>query len=176
MPVLSTYFGGLIRKERLARGLTQSEIASLAHVSRSILSRLEQGKPRPVQTDILDRIFLVLGIDPTATNPHRAADALLEERRRARLEHRLQLDQQRIRHLRLAAELGGDPIRARRRIAGAKRVVELWARNRTCSPFYIRRWSGLLALPPRELAGKMASLGEWEDALFQNTPWSSAWT
>ena len=174
--MLSAYFGGLIRKARLARGLTQTEIARLAQVSRSILSRLEQGNPRPVQTDVLDRIFLVLGIDLTGASPHREADAILEQRRRARLEHQVQLDQQRIRHLRLATELAGDPHRARRLIAGAKGVVELWARNRTCSPFYIRRWSRLLALPPRKLAGKMASLGEWEDALFQNTPWSSAWT
>ena len=174
--MLSAHFGNIIRKERVARGLTQTQTASLAHVSRSILSRLEQGSPRPVQTDVLDRIFQVLGIDLTGASPHAAADTLIEERRRVRLEHRQQLDQQRIRHLRLATELAGDPKRARRAIAGAKRVVELWARNKTCSPFYIRRWSSLLALPPRELAGKMASLGEWEDALFQNTPWSSAWT
>ena len=174
--MLSKYFGGLIRKERVARGLTQTETASLAQVSRSILSRLEQGSPRPVQTDVLDRIFLVLGIDLTGASSQGAADTLIGERRRVRLEHQMQLDQQRIRHLRLAAELAGDPKRARRTIAGAKRVVELWARNKTCSPFYIRRWSALLALAPRELAGKLAALGEWEDALFQNTPWSSAWT
>lgn len=174
--MLSTYFGDLIRKERAAKGLTQTEIASRAKVSRSILSRLEQGSPRPVQTDVLDRIFQVLGIDPTGASSQGAADALIVERQRARLEHRLQLDQQRIRHLRLAAKIAGDPKRAKRLIAGAKRVVELWARNKTCSPYYIRRWSSLLALPPRELAAKMAALGEWEDALFQNTPWSSAWT
>ena len=174
--MLSAYFGGIIRKTRLAKGLTQAELASLAQVSRTIVSRLEQDKPRPVQTDVLDRIFQVLGIDLAGTSPQQAADALLEERRRARLEHQLRLDRQRIRHLRLAAELAGDPNRARHRIAAAKRVVELWARERTCSPFYIRRWSGLLALAPRKLARKMATLGEWEDALFQNTPWSSAWT
>ena len=32
-----------------------------------------------------------------------------------------------------------------------------------------------LALPPRKLAQAMVSLGEWEDALFQNSPWSWAW-
>lgn len=175
-PMLSTYFGELIRKERLARGLTQSETAGLAHVSRSVLSRLEQGKPRPVQTDVLDRLFKVLNMDSTGASRQRQADALLEERRRARLEHRQQLDRQRIRHLRLAAQLAGDPVRARPLIAAAKRVVALWARNRTCSPFYIRRWSRLLALPPRQLALEMAALGEWEDALFQNTPWSRTWT
>jgi len=26
------------------------------------------------------------------------------------------------------------------------------------------------------MAKAMASLGKWEDALFQNTPWSRAWS
>ena len=174
--MLSTYFGRLVKAARLAKGLTQADIATQAHVSRSIVSRLEQGSSRPVQTDVLDRLFLVLAIDPTGTNPEQAAQALLQERRRVRLEHQRQLDQQRIRHLRLAVQLAGEPKQARRLIAGARRVVDLWARNKTCSPLYIRRWSSLLALAPRELAGEMASLGEWEDALFQNTPWNSACT
>ncbi|MFM9968848.1 MAG: helix-turn-helix domain-containing protein [Burkholderiales bacterium] len=174
--MLSSYFGSLIREARLAKGFTQAAIATEARVSRSIVSRLEQGNPGPVQTDILDRLLTVLGIDPAGAKPHPAADALIEERRRARLEHQGQLDQRRIRHLRLAAEFAGDPKQARRLIAGAKQVVKLWSRNKTCSPLYIRRWSCLLDLPPRELAVKMASLGEWEDAMFQNTPWNSAWT
>lgn len=172
--MLSAHFGSLIRNQRVARGLTQAALAAAAGVSRTIVSRLEQSTPGPVQTDVLDRLFSVLGIDPVSHRPK--ADTLLAERRRARLEHQLQLDRQRIRHLRLALELAGDPRSARRRIGAARRVVGLWAQNRTCSAFYIKRWSELLALPARELAGKMACLGEWEDALFQNTPWSSAWT
>lgn len=172
--MLSAHFGSLIRNQRVARGLTQAALAAAAGVSRTIVSRLEQSTPGPVQTDVLDRLFGVLGIDPVSNRP--AADTLLAERQRARLEHQLQLDRQRIRHLRLALELAGDPRSAQRRINAARRVVGLWAQNRTCSPFYIKRWSELLALPARELAGKMACLGEWEDALFQNTPWSSAWT
>lgn len=174
--MLSAHFGRLIRKERLARGLTQADLAASAKVSRTVLSRLEQGKPRPVQTDVLDRILRFLDIDWTGLDPHRSATALLDERRRVRMENQIKLDRQRIRHLRLAAELAGNPKIARRRIAQARSVVALWARSKTCSLYYIRRWSALLALPPRELAARMASLGEWEDALFQNTPWSSAWT
>ncbi len=104
------------------------------------------------------------------------SDPLLEERRRVRLEHQLKLERQRIRHLRLAAELSADPKKARQKIAHARLMVELWARNKTCSPLYIRRWTELLALPPRVLARRMASFGDWEDALFQNTPWSAEWT
>ncbi|OGA03990.1 MAG: hypothetical protein A3H35_00975 [Betaproteobacteria bacterium RIFCSPLOWO2_02_FULL_62_17] len=173
--MLSRHYGSLIRKERLARGLTQTAVASTARVSRTILSQLEQGKPHPVQTDVLDRIFQALGIDPTAGDPGPGAAAILEERRRARLEHQLKLERQRVRHLRLAAELTANPKKARQQIAAAKNRVGLWARNRTCSPLYIKRWTELLALSPGELARRMASLGEWEDALFQNTPWSSEW-
>ena len=32
-----------------------------------------------------------------------------------------------------------------------------------------------LRLPPRKLGKAMTSLGEWEDALLQNSPWSWAW-
>lgn len=174
--MLSTHFGNIIRQARRTSGLTQAELASSASVSRTILSQLEQGKPRPVQTDVLDRIFNALGIDPIAPDPQQTATAVLAERRRARLNHQMKLEQQRIRHLRLAAGLASDPGKARSQIAAARRMVELWVRNKTCSPSYIKRWSELLALRPRELAARMASLGEWEDALFQNSPWSSAWT
>ena len=60
-------------------------------------------------------------------------------------------------------------------IARAQEKVKLWRRNATCSPHYIERWSELLRLPPQTMAQEMASLGDWEDALFQNSPWSWAW-
>lgn len=169
--MLSVEFGGLIRNERTAKGMTQVELARVAKVSRTILSRLEQGKPRPVQTDVLDRILHVLKFTPQI-----AAVSALDDRRRARMEHQARLDQQRSRHLRLAVDLASNPAGARRLIAKAKDRVELWRRNKTCSPFYIKRWSAMLALPPAQLARRMASLGEWEDALFMNSPWSWAWT
>ena len=169
--MLAAQFGGLIKKERLAKGLTQAELASAARVSRTILSRLEQGKPRPVQTDVLDRILQALDVKPQL-----AGDLIMEDRRRARLEQRAALERRRNRHLRLAVELASNRKSARNLIAQARSVVELWRRNKTCSPFYVKRWSSLLALSPGELARRMASLGEWEDALFQNTPWSWAWT
>jgi transcriptional regulator with XRE-family HTH domain len=168
--LLATQFGDLIRRTRQGKGLTQAELADAAKVSRTILSRLEQGKPRPVQTDVLDRVLAALDVAPKLT-----ADTAAAERRQARIEQGVRLERQRNRHLRLALDLTGDRKRARQRIARAKAVVELWRRNGTCSPFYIRRWSALLALPPGELARAMADLGEWEDALFQNTPWSWAW-
>ena len=169
--MLALQFGSLIRKERLAKGLKQADLASAARVSRTILSRLEQGKPRPVQTDVLDRILQALDVKPRL-----AADSMIEDRQLARLEHQAKLERRRNRHLRLAVELTSNPRHARDLIAKARSVTELWRRNKTCSPLYIKRWSALLALTPGQLAGQMASLGDWEDALFQNTPWSWAWT
>jgi transcriptional regulator with XRE-family HTH domain len=169
--VLAAQFGGIIKKARLAKGLKQADLARAAMVSRTILSRLEQDEPRPVQTDVLDRIFQALEVSPQL-----AADSVREERRRARVEHKARLERQLHRHLRLAVELASDPKGARNRIRKAREVVALWRRNRICSPFYIKRWSLLLAQRPGELARSMTSLGEWEAALFQNTPWSWVWT
>lgn len=169
--MLAVEFGVLIRNGRTAKGLTQAELARIAKVSRTVLSRLEQGKPRPVQTDVLDRILHVLECTPQI-----ATVSALDDRRRARMDHQARLDRQRSRHLRLAIDLASNPPGARRLIAKAKDRVALWRRNKTCSPFYIRRWSAMLALPPRQLARQMASLGEWEDAIFMNSPWSWVWT
>lgn len=169
--MLSVDLGGLVKKARLAKGLTQGELAQRANVSRSVLSRLEQGKPRPVQTDVLDRIFATLEV-----KPRMIPDSLVEERRRVRLEQEARVEHQRIRHLRLAVTLASNRAGARKLIARARQRVELWRSNKTCSAFYVKRWSALLALPPVELARAMACLGEWEDALFQNTPWSWVWT
>jgi transcriptional regulator with XRE-family HTH domain len=169
--MLAPQYGSLIKKERLAQKLTQVDLARAAQVSRAILSKLEQEKPRPVQTDVLDRILQTLNIKPQLV-----ADSIVEERRWARLLHQASLEKQRNRHLRLAVELATHRKKAQQLIAKAKSVVELWRTQDTCSPFYIERWSELLALPPGELAKKMASLGDWEDALFQNTPWSWMWT
>jgi transcriptional regulator with XRE-family HTH domain len=170
MRMLSTDFGAQIRNERLARNWTQAGLARAAKVSRTVLSRLEQGRPSPVQTDVLDRLFAALEVKPRLP-----ADPAMEARRLARLELQVRIEERRNRHLRLALALAGDRAVARHLIGKAKNVVELWRRSRTCSPFYTKRWSALLSLPPAELAKGMAALGEWEDAMFQNTPWSWAW-
>lgn len=169
--MLAEQFGSLIKVQRVQRGLKQADLARSAGVSRTVLSRLEQCKPQPVQTDVLDRLFQVLGLKPQVADRAVHDDA----RKQARLEHQRKLDQQRNRHLRLAIDLAEDGQEASAMIAKARERVELWRRKRSCSPFYIERWSELLGLPPRKLAKAMASLGEWEDALFQNSPWSWAW-
>lgn len=168
--MLVDLYGSLIREQRVRQGLTQEALAGKARVSRAILSRLEQRKPQPVQSDTIDRLLAALGLKPALAE---GADAA---RRLARLEQELRRREQRERHLRLALALAGDEKAAKAKIAQARERVALWREKKSCSPYYIERWSKLLAKPPRVLAKEMSSLGEWEDALFQNTPWSWAWT
>jgi len=170
--MLAVQYGKLIKDERIRKGLKQEEVAAKARVSRAVLSRLEQGKPKAVQSDTIDRLLDALQVKPPLPGQPAGDSA----RRLARLEHELRCRQQRERHLRLAIELVHDASGAAAKVARARERVELWRHKKTCSPFYIERWSRLLELPPRELAKEMSSLREWEDAMFQNSPWSWAWT
>lgn len=169
--MLAEQCGKLIKSVRIRKGLKQEELARKARVSRSVLSRLEQGKPRPVQSDTLERLMTALEIDPQIGESSGAI-----ARKIARLEQDLRRREQRVRHLRLAISLGEEDSGAAEKVAKARRRVELWRRNRSCSAFYIERWSRILALPRRKMAKEMCSLGEWEDAMFQNSPWSWAWS
>lgn len=170
--MLARQFGSLIKVRRAEKALTQEDLARAAKVSRSVLSRLERGNASAVQTDVLDRLFAALGMSPAVVD--RAGPD--EARLRARLEQQNTVEQRRSRHYRLAVDLVGDEEAGAAMIAKAKERVELWRRNRSCSPYYIERWSQILDLPPRELARAMTSLGAWQNALFQNSPWSWAWT
>ncbi len=169
--MIAEQFGKLIREARVAKGLKQEALANKARVSRGVLSRLERGKPQAVQSDTLDRLLAALDLSPQLVQSSRDL-----ARKIARLEQELRRRAQRERHLRLAISLADDKSAAAAKVVKARRRVELWRSNQSCSPYYIDRWSELLALPPRKLAKEMSSLGEWEDAMFQNSPWSSAWT
>ena len=169
--MLAEKCGKLIRDQRVRRGLSQEELARKAQVSRSVLSKLEQEKPSAVQSDSIDRLLAALEVRPQIGQSDEGG-----ARKIARLEHNLRRSEQKARHLRLAIDLSGDEAAAAVKVAKARQRVELWRSNRSCSPFYIERWSKLLSLSPRQLAKEMSSLGEWEDAMFQNSPWSWAWT
>jgi len=169
--MLAEQCGKLIKEARVRKGLKQEDLAKKAQVSRAVLSRLEQGKPKPVQSDTLDRLLAALEVSPQI-----GQSSAEVPRKMARLEQELRRRKQRERHLRLAIDLGDDESSAAAKVAKARQRVELWRSNQSCSPFYIDRWSQLLALPPRKMAREMSSLGEWEDAMFENSPWSWAWT
>jgi len=168
---MHTVLAQQVRARRRELGLSQQQLAAAAGVSRTSLSHVEQGRTAHAQIDMLSRILRALDLDLQL-----AASSPAAERVAARLAQQARVQAQRERHLRLAIEMATDPRAARARIRRAREVVALWRRQRTCSPLYIRRWTRLLALPPARLARRMASLGAWENALFQNTPWSWAWT
>lgn len=169
--MLAEQYGKFIKDQRLRKGLKQEELAAKAHVSRAVVSQLEQGKRRVVQSDTIERLLEALEVELPML-----AQAIREDPRKlARLEEERKLAQRRERHLRLAVELAADERAASAKVVKARERVELWRSKKSCSPFYIERWSELLALPPRRIAREMSSLGEWEAALFQNSPWSWAW-
>lgn len=169
--MLAEQCGRLIREARERQGLRQEQLARKANVSRTVVSLLERGKATAVQSNTLDKLLAALELVPRMGQENRDA-----ARKVARLEQELKLRQQRERHLRLAIELADDEVAAAAKVARAKQRVGLWKKNRSCSPFYIERWSALLAQPPRRMAKEMSALGEWQDAMFQNSPWSWAWT
>jgi transcriptional regulator with XRE-family HTH domain len=169
--MLSVEYGKVIKDHRHRKGLNQQELADKAQVSRAVLSRLEQGKPSAVQSDTIDRILDALEVKPQVIGQLSPNDARMV----ARLEQEKRLYQQRERHLRLALDLAADDEAAAAKIEKARERVELWRNKKSCSSFYIERWNQLLALPPRKIAREMSSFGEWEDALFQNSPWFWAW-
>jgi transcriptional regulator with XRE-family HTH domain len=167
--MLALHFGKMIRDQRLNRRIRQEDLARQAGVSRTTLSQLERGKAMHVQTDVLDRLLDSLELKP-------AIGLASQERTIARLQQQGKLALQRERHLRLMLTLASDPATAEGKIARARAMLALWRGNRTCSAFYIERWQALLDLPLMNLVQAMQSLGEWEDALLQNSPWSWAWT
>ena len=169
--MLAEQCGKLIKDARVRKGLKQEDLAKKAQVSRAVLSRLEQGKPKAVQSDTVDRLLVALEVSLQIGQSSGEVP-----RKLARLEQELRRRDQRERHLRLAIDLGNEESSAAAKIAKARQRVELWRSNQSCSPFYVDRWSELLALPPRKMAKEMSSLGEWEDAMFQNSPWSWVWT
>lgn len=168
MPVLARRFGTLLHARRVALGITQVELAGRARVSRAILSRLESGAAKVVQTDVLERLCAAAGVDP---QPQDAARAEREARLVARAEHRAHLAERRARHYRIAAQLAAQPAELKAELRAARERVSRWRQRGTCAPLYIRRWEEVLALPPVRMARAMTSFGEWEDALYQNSPW-----
>jgi len=161
-----------IKSRRLALGMSQMMLAQRASVSRTTLSRLESGVDAATQTDVLERILQVLQLSPQiawAATPDM-------DKRLARLSEQIRMLDLREKHLRLALDLATRPREMKAHIIAARAQVALWAQNRTCSPHYIQRWSAILRLPLPKMAREMADLGDWTNAMFQNTPWSDVWS
>ena len=77
-------------------------------------------------------------------------------------------------HLRLALDLILEKPAALAALADARNMVALWARERTCSAFYIDTWRALLEGAPGDAARALAQMDpQWESALMQNSPFGA---
>lgn len=165
--MISLLFGQQIKALHEADNLSQIALCERARVSRAVLSKMENGIG-PVQTDVLDRLVVALGAQVTVTIGESVTDASRVE---ARLRQRLREAALREFHLRLAVRLSLVPEGAGSMIKRAKQQVALWAERKTCSADYVDRWNAALSGTPQDVAAAMSALGEWENAMFQNSPW-----
>jgi len=168
--VLSAEIGRHIRSRRHALGIGQEALCAGAGVSRAVLSKLESQRGEPVQTDVIDRLLAALDAKASVSlgEPQHT-------RAGERLRNRLRQEEQRQRHLRVALDLCANPKAAAPKIRRALRQVGLWEQRKSCSPHYIEGWRKALSLDPRGVALAMTSFGEWENAMYQNSPWSFLW-
>jgi transcriptional regulator with XRE-family HTH domain len=60
--------GDRLRVVRKRRGLTQRQVARLAGVSLSLISKLEQGERQDTRTETLRRLAVALGVPPCDPN------------------------------------------------------------------------------------------------------------
>ncbi|HWH40186.1 MAG TPA: helix-turn-helix transcriptional regulator [Usitatibacter sp.] len=169
--MLSRQLGRHIKSRRSALRVTQEALCAKAQVSRAVLSKLESERGDPVQTDVVERLLAALGVTVTVGPGESASAKALE-----RLKHRQREQERRERHLRLALDLCANPVKAGPKIRRALRQVDLWQQNRSCSRTYIEGWRKALSHDPRRVALAMTSFGEWENAMYQNSPWSFLWT
>jgi len=170
--MLAAQIGRQIKERRVSLGLSQQALARRAKVSRTVLSGLESARGAPVQSDKLER--LAAGLDAKlVVNLGNARS----EKALVRLQRHLALAKLRERHLRLALDLSARPHEAPAKIRRALQQVDLWEDRKSCSPRYIDGWrQALHHSEPVEVATAMTSFGEWEDAMFQNSPWSFLWS
>jgi transcriptional regulator with XRE-family HTH domain len=161
-----------LRRARRAKALSQAALAASSGTSRVTVARLEGGATQDVRVGTVERLCEVLGLELAALPVGTPASF---EARLARSALRAQNLERRLAHARLAANLlASRPDRARALVRRARGVVDRWEREQLCSDHYISRWRRLLSGPVGRVAAGLLDPGDWEDALFQNTPWSFA--
>jgi transcriptional regulator with XRE-family HTH domain len=161
-----------IRDARKAQSLSQAALAERSGTSRITIARLEAGADQDVRVGTIERLCGALGLELAVVpgGAHASAERLLERER----EHARRLER-RVWHARLAAHLLAIRRPAANALVGkARAVVDRWERDRLCSAHYVARWRSLLEAPVPRVAQALLDPGDWEDALFQNTPWSFA--
>ena len=160
-----------VREARLRGSLSQAALAARSGTSRVTIARLETGAARDVRLETVARVCAALGLEVAAV-PADAEPVL--ERLVARERENARRLERRLAHATLALRLLAARPEARVLIRTARVAVDRWERERLCSRHYVTRWRAMLAGPVERVARSLVAPGEWQDALFQNTPWTFA--
>ncbi len=161
-----------LSQARRGRSLSQAELARRSGTSRVTIARLEGGGEQDVRLATIESLCQALGLELAAAP---AGGPAAFEARLSRERARAQRVERKLAHARLAARLlVARPRQAGALVSRARSVVDRWERDRLCSDHYLSRWRAMLSGPVALVARRLLNAGEWEDALFQNTPWSFA--
>ena len=161
-------FGNTFRTLREKKGLSQEAVAKAAGIGRSTLVHLENG------ADVrLSKIAAVAKVLDTAIETGAEPKALVE-RRQARQQQAMRMLTLQKTHLRIALELLLEEPAVVAALDDARTMVELWARDKVCSTFYINSWRQILSGSAREVGTALAHIDkQWESALLQNSPFGA---
>ena len=160
--------GQAIQDARKGSGRPQTQVAMKIGVSRSTLDHIEKFDGK------LDVGLLKVMAAAREVGLHLAIyqeSPQLMERRLERERAISRTAQVRESHMRLATLLAFEDGEALERLEKARRMVDLWRANNTCSRRYIDGWSEIVCSSPKDAARKIANIEKsWRDAMFQNTP------
>ena len=160
--------GASLRALREKTGLSQETVAKAAGIGRSTLVHLEGGADARLSK--IAAVAKTLGADIEVV----AEPKDFVERKQARLRQTVRIQSLQKAHLRIALDLMlGEPTTIKA-LRDARKMVDLWERDRVCSPFYIKSWKKILGGVPREVGKALSCIDQdWEPALLQNTPFGS---
>jgi transcriptional regulator with XRE-family HTH domain len=163
-----TALGSTFRSLREQQGLSQEAVAKAAGIGRSTLVHLENGAD--VRLSKIAAVAKVLNTSlETAAEPK-----ALAERRQARMQMSLRTLTLQNAHLRIALDLLLETPAAAAALQAARAMVDLWERDKVCSPFYIDGWRKLLSGSARTVGAALAQVDQqWESALLQNSPFGA---
>lgn len=161
-------FGSSFRLLREKKGLSQEAVARAAGIGRSTLVHLENGAD--VRLSKITAVAKALDTEIEAG----AEPKDIAERRQARQQLSLRMLTLQNAHLRVALDLLLDEPAANAALSTARDMVALWAREKTCSAFYIDSWRRLLSGSSRDVGEALARMDKnWEPALLQNSPFGA---
>jgi transcriptional regulator with XRE-family HTH domain len=166
--IIHKELGDSFRVLREQKGWSQEAVAKAAGIGRSTLVHLENGAD--VRLSKIAAVARALNTHiETATESKDIA-----ERRHARLQLSLRVLTLQKTHLRIALDLMLEEPTVVAALNEARSMVELWAREKVCSAFYIDTWRRLLSGSAWDVGTALVRMDKkWESALLQNSPFGA---